>query len=77
VLWSLLRHSRGFHTHAMVFCMRGVSGVVSGSFVAHASWPARAIFYGGPWPATVEYGEEVSGRLWWLGRKKHRLFGSC
>ena len=74
-LWSSLRHSAGFRTRAVIFCMRGVSGVVSGSFAARGSWPARATFYGGRRPATVEYGEEVGGRLWWLGRKKHRLFG--
>ena len=39
--------------------MREVSGVVSGSFAARGSWPARATFYGGRRPATV--GEEGCG----------------
>ena len=68
-LWSSLRHSAGFRTRAVVFCMREVSGVVSGSFAARGSWPARATFYGGRRPATV--GEEGCGG--W--EKKHRLFG--
>jgi hypothetical protein len=60
-------------TRAVVFCEGSV--VVSGSFADRGSWPVRGRFYGGRRPATVEYGEEVGGRLWWLGRKKHRLFG--
>ena len=55
----------------MFFCMREVSRVVSESFMARGSWPARATFYGGQWPATVR--EEGCGG--W--EKKHWLFGWC